>query len=194
MLNARAGLAGLLPPLILMTDDERLPNPLAAARRLPRGSLVIVRSRNEVRRTALTHALLALARSRLLLVSVADDPALAIAAGADGLHLPEARLSEAAHWRARCPRLLITAAAHSSRALSRAAYTRADAALLSPVFATQSHRGAATLGPIHARLIACAARLPVYVLGGIDDRNVMRLTGARLAGVAAVGALRPGCR
>ena len=43
LLNERAGAA--LPPLVLMTDDERLPDPLAAARLLPRGSMVIVRAR-----------------------------------------------------------------------------------------------------------------------------------------------------
>jgi len=34
--------AGNLPPLVLMTDDERLPDPCAAARLLPRGAGSIV--------------------------------------------------------------------------------------------------------------------------------------------------------
>jgi len=190
VLNARAGYAGLLPPLMLMTDDARLPDPLAAAALLPRGSLVIVRSRNSGRRRDLARDMLKLAQRRHLLVSVADDPVLALSAGADGLHLPQARLAEAADWRARSARLLITVAAHAPCDIAGAARARADAALLSPVFATGSHPGAPTLGPIRVRLMLRAALLPVYALGGIDDRNVMRLSGAPLAGIAAIGALR----
>ncbi|MDE1938775.1 MAG: hypothetical protein KGI68_07130, partial [Alphaproteobacteria bacterium] len=39
-----------LPPLVLFTDDDRLPEPVAAACALPRGSMVVVRSRDAARR------------------------------------------------------------------------------------------------------------------------------------------------
>lgn len=188
-LNARSHFAGLLPPLVLMTDDERLPDPAAAARALPRGSLVILRARNDARRTALAEDLGRIARTRDLFLLIANDPALAARAGADGLHLPEARAGEAAHWRALHPSWLITCAAHSAQAMRRARNARADAVLLSPVFATKSHRGAKVLGATRLRMLTQDAGLPVYALGGIDVRTALMLGGANVAGIAAIGAL-----
>lgn len=188
-LNAQGPAAGRLPPLVLMTDDERLGDPQAAAGALPRGSLIILRARAPARRAALATDLAAIARASNLLLLIAADPALAARIGADGVHLPQARLCDAAHWRARFPRWLITCAAHDASALARAHAARADAALLSPVFATRSHEGAAVLGAIRLRRLAQTAQLPVYALGGIDARTALRLEGAPLAGIAAVGAL-----
>jgi thiamine-phosphate pyrophosphorylase len=176
-------MAGLLPPLVLMTDDERLADPLAAARALPRGSMVVVRARDLRRRAELGEAMMAISRARDLVVLVADDPALAARLGADGLHLPESRAREAAYWRARYPRWIISAACHTAYA----ANTQLDLVFLSPVFATVSHPGRAALGAVRANAIACAMGVPVYALGGIDAGNAGRLHG--FAGIAAVGAL-----
>lgn len=188
-LNARAGFADKLPPVALMMDDLRLADPLAAARALPRGSLVILRARDAETRVRLAEALQPIVRERDLIFLVAADPALAARVGADGLHLPEARANEAHRWRAHHAGWLITCAAHSLRAVLRAGRVRADAVLLSPVFATQSHEGKTPLGPLHFRILARAATLPVYALGGIDAETARHLAGARCAGLAAVGAL-----
>ncbi|MEP6830778.1 MAG: thiamine monophosphate synthase, partial [Rhizomicrobium sp.] len=93
--------AGLL---VLMTDDDRLPDPVSAARALPKGSLVIVRSRDAKRRHALGEALRAQTSGLILLA--ADDPVLADIL--HGLHLPEIRARDAAHWRVRRPHWVIT--------------------------------------------------------------------------------------
>jgi len=169
--------AGLLA---LMTDDERLPDPVRAARALPKGSLVIIRARDAKRRHALAEALCAETDGLILLA--ADDPVLAEAL--HGLHLPEARAHEAAHWRAVRPGWVITVAAHSARALY-APY--ADAALLSPVFATRSHLEARALTPVRARMMARNARVPVLALGGVNERNAALLAG--FSGIAAIQSL-----
>ncbi len=178
--RAAAALAGsgALPALVLMTD-ARLDDPLGAAAALPRGSLVIVRGQDPT-------AILRIARRRGLAVSM-SDAAAAIRLGADGIHLPEARAGEIAALRARHPKVLLTAAAHSLRAAMRARMLGADAVLLSPVFATASHPGRAALGPVRASLMARMVGVPVYALGGVDARGAPRLSG--FAGIAAVGAL-----
>lgn len=173
-----------LPPLVLMTDDERLPDPLGATEALPRGSMVIVRSREGRRRQALARAMIGIARRRGLVVLIAGDAALALATGADGVHLPESRIGEASQIRAR-HHLLLTAAAHSLAALRRARCV--DALILSPVFATASHPERRGLSPVRASLMARLAPVPVYALGGVDADNARRLSG--FSGVAAVGAL-----
>jgi thiamine-phosphate pyrophosphorylase len=194
---ARAGLARAalrfahasgrgLPSLILMTDDERLSDPLAAAGHLPRGSMVIVRARRAVHRHKLAAALKPIARARGLKLLVADDPALASVIGADGIHLPQSHARQTSHWRARRPGWIITVATHTLRA---PAATNADAVIVGPVFATASHPGAPTLGATQLRLFARRSPLPVYALGGIDAQTVQRLLGAKLAGLAAIGAL-----
>jgi len=170
-----------------LTDDERLPDPVATARALPKGSMVILRARQKAPRARLAEALSRLAHERDLVLLIADDPELAIHTSAHGIHLPEAHAAQATHWRARRPHWLITCAAHSLRACMRVRY--ADAILLGPVFATRSHPDAEALGAIRTRSIASAVQTPIYALGGVDAHTVMLLSGAPLAGIAAIGAL-----
>ena len=184
-LNARSPHGGRVPMLVLMTDDERLAEPLLAARLLPKGAMIIVRSRDDARRSALAHTLMAVAHHRGLVVLIAEDAALAARCGADGLHLPEAKARQAAHWRALRPRWFISASAHSLHAI---ASTRlVDAFFLSPVFPTRSHPGARPLTPCRANRMATATRQPVYALGGVTSQNAALLRG--FAGIAAIGAL-----
>ena len=167
-------------PLVLFTDDSGR-DWATAARNLPRGSAVVIRARDATARAALFQALAPLSGLKLL---IADDPVLAQAA--DGLHLPERRAREAAHWRVRHPDWIITASAHSLRALMTLHH--ADAAFLSPVFGTASHPGAPSLSPSRAAFIAAAAPVPVYALGGVDARNAICLAPS-FAGIAAIAAL-----
>ncbi|WP_316976000.1 thiamine phosphate synthase [Shumkonia mesophila] len=195
--------AGRLPPLILVTDAARLPDPAATIRRLPRGAAVILRHYDAPGRAALARRLAALCRRRGVRLLIAGDWRLAAAVGAGGVHLPEAAARRGPPARGggglRRPGFLVTAAAHSPAALWRAAKAGADAALLSPVFPTASHPGAAGIGAI--RFVAWCRRspLPVYALGGIDRHSARRLKGTGAAGFAALGALagiagaRAGC-
>lgn len=178
-----------MPSLVLMTDDERLADPLAAARVLPRGSMVVARSRDAGRLSELSRSLLKIARRHGLAVLIAGDPLLAGRLGADGFHLPGARAGEAAHWRARFPTMMITASAHSYRALSTMRNAPVDAIFLSPVFFTKSHPDKAVPPPSRTNLIARAAGKPVYALGGVDARNARLLAPGVFAGIAAIGAL-----
>ncbi len=167
-------------PLVLMTDD-RAADWVGAARRLPHGSVVVVRAREGRRRRALAEELHGLAT-----LLIADDPALARETGAAGLHLPEAKMKQALHWRARHPDWIITSSAHSLKALLGAAAL--DAVFLSPVFATASHRNARPLMPARAAFIAAHAPVPVYALGGVTPRNAALLAPA-FSGIAAISAL-----
>lgn len=185
-LNARSPHSGRVPFLALMLDDDRMPDPLSAVRGLPRGTLVVVRSRDPERRSRLAHAIVAIARSRGLVVLVANDAELASRSGADGLHLSEANAHLAAHWRALHPRWFVSAAAHGLHARS----TRfLDAVFLAPVFPTQSHANAAAYTPVRANRMARALGMPVYALGGVTAQNASLLNG--FAGIAAIGALLP---
>ena len=167
-------------PLVLMTDD-RAADWARAVRALPPGSVVVVRARDAKQRLTQVRRL-----SGLATLLIADDPQLAAQSGAAGLHLPEARMREAAHWRARFPHWIITSSAHSLRALMGA--HSLDAVFLSPVFATTSHPAARALTPVCAAFIAAHAPVPVYALGGVTPRNA-GLLGPSFSGIAAISSL-----
>jgi thiamine-phosphate pyrophosphorylase len=186
---ARQSRAGQLPSLILMTDAQRLLDPLAAARALPKGSAVIVRHTQDTARRELAEALASIAREGGLRLLIANDAALADRVHADGLHLSETRAHEAAHWRASHPDWLITAAAHSAEAVAVAAASGADAAIVSPVFATKSHPDRPPLGVEQFLRIARDAAIPVYALGGVNAANAESLIGPNVVGIAAIEAL-----
>ncbi|PWR22593.1 thiamine phosphate synthase [Zavarzinia aquatilis] len=185
-LNARHGGRRHLPPLVMLTDRLRLPDPLAAAAGLPAGSIVILRDGDlpAGQRLTLGVELAALCRRRRLVLLVAGDPMLARCLKADGVHWPERRLPIRV-------RGFATAAAHSLPALIRARRAGVAAALLSPVLPTQSHPGAPCLGVVRFAGLARRAGLPVYALGGIDGATAARLMGSGAIGIAAIGAFRP---
>jgi thiamine-phosphate pyrophosphorylase len=172
-----------------MTDDERLPDPLAAASAMPRGSMVVVRARETKRRDELSRAILKLSRKKGFAVLIASDPEMAARLGADGFHLPETRVVEAPYWRARFPNFMTTTSAHSFRAIMQARLLPVDAIFLSPIFATDSHPGRTSLSSLRANIIARAVAKPVYALGGIDARSASLLRRDTFSGIAAIGAL-----
>ena len=183
-----------LPRLILMTDAVRLPDPLSVIANLPRGSAVIFRhydggSAGSAPRAALARRLLAVCRRKGVLLLIAGDARLAAILGADGLHLPEHMVRRGSRfwhlWRR--PAWIVTAAVHGPAALQRARRAGADAVLLSPVFPTTSHPGAASLGPLRFAELVVASAMPVYALGGLSGYRARRLRGARLAGFAGIG-------
>lgn len=187
-LNLRHAARGRLPPLILVTDRARLSDPVAALDRLRPGDAVLLRDYDAPGRTALAAILARQCRARRLRFLVAGDAQLARAVGADGIHLPEAMLARAPAIRGTHPGFLITAAAHDAGALVAAARAGADAALLSPVFATASHPGAPFLGVVRFAALVRGAKLPVYALGGIAGATAARLSGTGAVGLAAIGA------
>ena len=187
----------LLPRQWLVTDAARLPDPLPVARRLPRGTGILFRHYEWPwhERLKLARQLAALCRARGLWLVVAGDARLALSCKADGLHLPQGLLGRAAGIARRHPRWLLLAAAHDEGAVAGAARAGVDAVLISPVFPTASHPGAAGLGVLRFAMLSQTARrrgLGVYALGGIDGKSAQRLAHipkdgtAAIAGVAAV--------
>ena len=174
-----------LPPLILITDRHRLPDPLAAAERLPKGAAVLLRDYDMPDRALLARQLARLCRRRGLRLLIAGDARLAVMVGANCVHYSEA---VARHGRQIGQPGLITVACHDAAALQRAALRGANAGLLSPVFETASHPGARPLGVWRFAALVRRAPLPVYALGGVDARSARRLFGSGACGIAAISA------
>lgn len=162
-----------------MTDDVRDADWAEAVAALPRGAAVIVRHREPRAREALARQLRPIARARGVKLLIADDPALAVRVGADGAHVPERKAAMIAGLRALHPRWIITTSAHGM-----VREREADAALLSPVFATASHAEHASLGVVR---FAAQSRGRVYALGGVDASSAQRLAASGACGIALIG-------
>lgn len=182
---------GRLPRLFAPTDPARGKNPLWLAAHLPPGSAIILRHYEWPRekRLALARETIRIARPRQVRVLVARNVDAALAAHADGFHAPEALAHRIMAFRAARPHALCTMAVHGERGLVAAARLGADAALLSLVFESASHAGAAALGPVRFAALAARSRVPVIALGGITRANVARLSGVNLCGVAVIGGI-----
>ncbi|MEO1039066.1 MAG: thiamine phosphate synthase [Pseudomonadota bacterium] len=174
------------PALFALTDPARTPDRLALARSLPAGCGLILRHFGDPVIRAEAPRLAELCRSRGVRLLVAADGALAEAIKADGVHWPNARLSQALAWRRRRPGWLITASAHTESEFRRAGPV-ADAILVSSVFASASPSAGKPIGPWRASAFARRSGTPVYALGGVDMKTVKRLKGLGFGGIAAIG-------
>lgn len=184
-LNREAG-APPIPSLFFFTDPARTPDPMVIARRLPRGSAVVYRHFGAAERGRVARALARACRSRGLVLLIAADPELAARVNAAGVHWPERLLPARRTLR---DGRIATAAAHGPAALARAAAFGADAAVLSPVFPTESASARAPLGLFRASQWARTAALPVLALGGVTGERARLLAGRGFAGLVSVGAL-----
>ena len=159
-----------LPRIWLISDARNDTLLERTLERLPRGSGLMFRHYHlppEARRKRFD-ALARLARRRGHLVALSGSASAALRWGADAAYGPARLLGGGPAM----PRLVTV---HSLRELGAAHAARADAVLLSPVFPTRSHPGAASLGPMRFRLIAARANVPVIALGGMNRRSAARL-------------------
>jgi thiamine-phosphate pyrophosphorylase len=118
---------------------------------------------------------------------VNDRVDVALAAGADGVHLPAAGLPAGAA-RALVGGRLVGCSVHSAEELERS--SEADFVLFGPVFDTPSKR--AFVPPQGIERLAEVARratVPVLAVGGIVAERVAEVLAAGAAGVAVIGAI-----
>jgi thiamine-phosphate pyrophosphorylase len=190
LLRPRKRVRKALPSLLFFTDPARTPHPEAIARTLPRGAAIVFRAFGAADAEARGRNLLAIARERGLKLLIGADAALALALGADGVHLPERLAHRARRLKASHPGWIVTTAAHSTRAARRGLAAGADAVVVSVAFPSVSSSAGPAMGPIRLALLVRAASGPVYALGGINNKTARRLRGAGLVGLAAVEGLR----
>jgi thiamine-phosphate pyrophosphorylase len=177
-----------LPALFFFTDPQRTPEPWAVAAGLAEGSGVVFRAFGAADAVATGRRLAEVCRERGLVLLAGADGALAQAIGAHGVHLPERLADEAPRLRAAHPAWILTAAAHCEVGLRLAAKAGVDAALLSPVFDSASPSAGAPLGAERFTALVRASAVPVYALGGVNEKTAPELLGSGAVGLAAVSA------
>jgi thiamine-phosphate pyrophosphorylase len=135
----------------------------------------------------LARALVPLCRARSAKLLINDRADVALAAGADGVHLPAAGLPAEEARRLLGPGALIGASCHSLAEVRRAREGAADFAVFGPVWRTPG-KGE----PLGLAALAAAARegsLPLFALGGVGADNAAAALGAGARGVACIRAV-----
>ncbi len=133
---------------------------------------------------ALTRRVLDVAHGVPVLVNARLD--VALACGAQGVHLPSHSIAPSRLRGTVPPGFLIGVSCHSVEDVARAAAEGADFVVFGPVFTTRSHPDAVPTGTDGLSRAVHAAPIPVYALGGVTEANAPLCIEAGAAGVAGI--------
>lgn len=137
---------------------------------------------------ALARALLPVVRRHRQALVVNDRLDVALAAGADGVHLPAAGLPPEAARARLGPAALVGVSCHGAGDVRRARAGGASFATFSPVWDTPSKRAYGPPVGLAALAEAAALGLPLVALGGVTAANAAEARAAGAAGVAVIRA------
>ena len=151
----------------------------------------------QLREKALDHAdllaearqLAALCHARQVPFVVDDNVDIALAAGADGVHVGQSDL--AARW-ARAllgPDKILGVSAHNAAEALAAQADGADYLGCGAAFVTGTKLDAHPVSAETMRAVTAAVDIPVVAIGGISAANISQLNGRGLAGVAVVSGI-----
>jgi len=190
---APAGLAGLH---VLADDEPRWAHgPLEQARAACAGGARVVqlRCKHATDRQALelAHEIRRITRQDGVLFFVNDRFDLALASGADGVHLGQQDLPPERVPQALRRRLQIGRSTHDLNEARRALREPVDYVAFGPLFGTTSKPGAGPARGLRAleAVVAAVAPRPVIAIGGIAADNLAQVLGVGGRGVAVLSAI-----
>jgi thiamine-phosphate pyrophosphorylase len=182
----------LTPPILMLITDRHVAGGEdalvdAVARAVEGGvSAVQLREKDLPPEALLPLALRLRAVTRDRATLIVNGPLeIALAAEADGVHLPEAAPPIERPSRP----LLIGRSVHSREAAEQAWSECSDYLIAGPVFETRSHPGAPLAGSELIEAIAGAVAIPVLAVGGITAGRVPEVMRAGAKGVAVISAI-----
>jgi thiamine-phosphate pyrophosphorylase len=175
---------------ICLVTDRRRADPVARARAAVEAGIDLVQVRERdldgAALCALVRAVLDVARGSATRIVVNDRVDVAIATGADGVHLRSDSFSIAEARRLMPRPLLIGRSIHSPGEAKAA--NDADYLVAGTVFASASKPETTALAGIEGlRAIVRATAAPVLAIGGITIARLDHVAAAGAAGIAAIG-------
>jgi thiamine-phosphate pyrophosphorylase len=183
-------------PVVHLITDRRLQPDLAAhaARalaQLPPGRVLVQLREKDLggrELLRLSRALVAACHAAGQRLVVNDRLDVALASGADGVHLPAAGIPVSDARRLLGPGALVGVSCHSADEVRRARDAGASFASVSPIYDTPSKRAYGPPVGLAVLREAAALGLPVIALGGITPARVPEVIAAGAQGVAAIRA------
>jgi len=139
-------------------------------------------------REILAQELLAICREQNHKFLIGKNLQLARKLRADGAHFSDRdhlplQIFNRQNW----PRKFIFSfACHNFLSVLKSQQLKADMIFVSPIFATKSHPNVAPLGLRELSKIIRASKIPIFALGGVDEKNINSL---RKLGVAGFGGI-----
>jgi len=130
-----------------------------------------------------------LARESGVLFIVNDHPDIALAAGADGVHLGQDDLPIDIARKVLGSEKIIGISTHSQEQACEAQYHGADYVGFGPVFPTTTKDAGALQGVEKVGLIRKCLSIPILAIGGINRGNVSDVMAAGADGVAVISAI-----
>jgi thiamine-phosphate pyrophosphorylase len=158
-----------------------------------RGGADVVQLRNKVLTRSALLPLAAgvgrLCRQRGAVFIVNDHLDVALAAGADGVHLGPDDLSIEAARRLAPPPFVVGASAGTAEAARAAEAAGADYLGSGPAYATPIKMEKRVIGPEGVALVQASVSIPVFAIGGIDGGRIPELRATGVQRVCVIRAL-----
>lgn len=133
--------------------------------------------------------LLVLCRRYRVPFVIDDDVELAMAIGADGVHVGQSDMEAGTARRRIGKDKILGVSVQTVKEARIAAECGADYLGVGAVFPTNSKEDAEIVRYETLKEICSAAAVPVVAIGGINDENVMQLAGSGVAGIAVISAI-----
>ena len=120
---------------------------------------------------------------------VNDDLDVALACGADGIHVGQDDMPAAEVRRRAGRRLIVGVSAHTPEEARLAEAAGADYLGAGAVFGSATKTDASLLTPAGLQAVCAAVHIPVVAIGGVNARNILQLQGSGAAGTAVVSGI-----
>lgn len=134
-------------------------------------------------------ALLPLCRAHNIPLILNDRVDLALAAGADGVHVGQEDLEAGLARQKLGPDKILGVSAHSVEEALRAQAQGADYLGVGALFPTGTKQNVVATSPDTLKAICQAVTIPVVAIGGVTGDNLPQLAGCGMAGAAVVSAI-----
>lgn len=120
---------------------------------------------------------------------VNDNPDIAVACDADGIHVGQEDLNVKEVRQRIGNDMILGVSVHNVKEAQDAVESSADYLGLGAIFPTNTKNRASVMSMETLQNICCAVEIPVVAIGGINERNIERLSGTGIDGVAMVSAI-----
>ena len=120
---------------------------------------------------------------------VNDNVEIAVACGADGVHVGQSDLGAQEVRRRIGPGMILGVSAQTAQQAARAEREGADYLGIGAVFPTATKADADAVSYAELSAICRSVSIPVVAIGGIGPENILRLAGSGIDGVAVVSAV-----
>ena len=120
---------------------------------------------------------------------VNDDLDVAMACGADGIHVVQDDMPAAEVRRRAGRRLIVGVSAHTPEEARLAEAAGADYLGAGAVFGSATKTDASLLTPAGLQAVCAAVHIPVVAIGGVNAGNILQLQGSGAAGAAVVSGI-----